>query len=249
MKQKMLPAILAISAVLAAIFIAGQLHLNAAGTWEDRSRETAQYIQDKGTENIDQNRKGTVQDYRNRELSRPVPRFVMGISGGLEAREGFGSVSLIAPLGVQYGQFMMTFDIGLVYSNAKTLPKSNISTMDKILRTKMNGYIIEFDLPFKFSYSFLDLKTNIYTPYLSAGIGYAYRTYYMRSSATGVRISQEYSINSFTLNYGFGFLVRTSEDTRFNVGITGVSHFSSRTGTFDYDTTGVSILVGLLLIM
>ncbi len=245
MKQKALPSILAIIAVLPAIVIAVQSDLLAAGISDDQGIEMAQYIQDKESDS----KKGTVQDYQNKELARPVPRFIMGISGGLEAREGFGSACLVAPLGVQYGRFMMTFDIGFVYSNAKSLPKNNPSPLDSILRTKMNGYIIEFDLPFKFSYSFLDLKTSLYTPYLSAGFGYAYRTFYMHGSSALVRISQEYSINSFTLNYGFGFLVRTSEDTRFNVGISGVTHFSSRTGTFGYDTTGVSLMVGLLLVM
>ena len=61
---------------------------------EDRGIETAQYIDDRGAGTDNKYKKGTIQDYKNKELAKTVPRFVMGIGGGLEAREGFGSASL-----------------------------------------------------------------------------------------------------------------------------------------------------------
>ncbi len=248
MIQKSLHSILAISVVAVLIFSAAPSNLQAAGIAENQGLETAQYIEDKEPDRDNKYNKGTIQDYKNRELARPVPRFIMGIAGGLDAREGFGSASLSVPLGVQYTRFTMIFDIGVVYSNAKSLRKSKTDPLDTILRTKLSGHIVEFNIPFKFSYSFLDLETNLYTPYLTAGIGYGYRKFFMRASSTLERIARDYSINSFTMNYGFGFLVRTSENTRFNVGLTGISHFNSRSGVFNYDTTGISIAIGLLLI-
>lgn len=248
MLQKLIHSILAISAALTLLLIAGPSHLLAAGITGDGGIETAQYIEDRESGKENRYKKGSVGDYRNRELARPVPRFIMGLSGGLDAREGYGSASLAAPLGVLYGRYTMTFDIGVVYSNAKSLRKNKNNLMDGLLRTRMSGHIVEFNLPFKFSYSILDLEKNIYTPYLTAGIGYGYRKFFLRASSPIERIAREYSINSFTMHYGFGFLVRTSEDTRFNAGLTGISHFSSRTGEFNYDTTGVSIGLGLLLI-
>jgi len=248
MMQKLIRSIMAISAALPIIFIAGPGELLAAGITGGGGIEIAQYIEDREPGKDNRYKRGTVQDYKNRELARMVPRFIMGLSGGLDAREGFGSASLAAPLGVMYGQFTMTFDIGIVYSNAKSLRKNKSDFMDSLLRTKMSGHIVEFNLPFKFSYSILDLEKNIYTPYLTAGVGYGYRKFFLRASSSVERIAREYSINSFTMHYGFGFLVRTSEDTRFNAGLTGISHSSSRTGEFNYDTTGVSIGLGLLLI-
>ena len=104
----------------------------------------------------------------------------------------------------------------------------------------------QFHADYVFNFAF-DRRQKV-VPYLTAGIGYGYRKFFLRASSPIERIAREYSINSFTMHYGFGFLVRTSEDTRFNAGLTGVSHFSSRTGEFNYDTTGVSIGLGLLLI-
>ncbi|HOT43904.1 MAG TPA: hypothetical protein PLM53_05580 [Spirochaetota bacterium] len=248
MTQKLIHSILAISAALPILFIAGPSDLLAAGITDDGGMETAQYIEDRETGRDNRYKKGTVLDYKNRELARTVPRFIMGLSGGLDAREGYGSASLSAPLGVLYDRFTMTFDIGVVYSNAKSLRKNKSDLMDSLVRTRMSGHIVEFNLPFKFSYSVLDLEKNTYTPYLTAGIGYGYRKFFLRASSSIDRTVREYSINSFTMHYGFGFLVRTSEDTRFNAGLTGISHFSNKTGEFNYDTTGVSIGLGLLLI-
>ncbi len=248
MIQKSLYTILAVPLLLLAVFSTGPSGLQAAGMADDTGIITAQYIEDRETGRDGKNKKGTIQDLRNRELARTVPRFIMGLGGGLDAREGFGSASLAVPLGVQYGQFNMIFDLGFVYSNAKSLRKSKTGLMDSILRTKLSGHVIDFNLPFKFSYSILNLETNLYTPYLTAGIGYGYRKFFLRASSALERIAREYSINSFMIHYGFGFLVRTSDDTRFNVGINGISYFNSRTGVFNYDTTGVTIAVGLLLV-
>ncbi len=239
MKQRISIAIITIPALLLAMLIARPAGLYAAGLTDDQGILTAQYIYEKD------DKKKTVRDLVNKE---PEPRFIMGIAGGVNAREGFGSASFGIPLGVQYGQFIMVFDTTLHYSNAKSLRKTKSSLLDSILRTRLNGHVVEFDLPFKFSYLLLDLEKYPYTPYLTAGIGYGYRKFYLRGSTSLERIAREYGINSFTTHFGFGFLVRTSEDTRFNVGITGVSHFDNRSGEFNYDTTGVSIGLGLLLI-
>ncbi len=245
MKQGTHLATTIIPALLLAILIVRPESLYAAGATDDQGFFMAQYIEDKDNGG---NRKKTVRDYAKKEPEKPEPRFIMGIGGGVNAREGFGSASLGVPLGVQYGRFIMVFDTTLHYSNAKSLRKTKSSLLDSILRTKLSGHVVEFDLPFKFSYLLLDLEKNPYTPYFTAGIGYAYRKFYLRGSTSLERITREYGINSFTMHFGFGFLVRTSDDTRFNVGITGVSHFNNRSGEFNYDTTGVSIGLGMLLI-
>lgn len=194
MKQTLIHYLAAISVIAVAHLIAPSSVLPAAGIGEDRGMELAQYIEDREPGKDDRYKKGTIQDYRNRELAKPVPRFVMGISGGLEAREGFGSASLAVPLGVQYGRFTMTFDLGMTYANAKSMTKSNPGLLDTILRTKLNGHIVEFDLPFKFSYSILDLEKNLYTPYLTAGIGYGYRKFHLRASSALERIARDFSV-------------------------------------------------------
>ncbi len=245
MKQRANIATKTIPALLLAILFIRPAGLYAAGAAGDQGILTAQYIEDKDDP---RNKKRTVRDYAKKELAQPEPRFIMGLGGGVNAREGFGSASLWVPLGVQYGQFIMVFDTTLLYSNAKSLRKTKSSLLDSILRTRLSGHVVEFDLPFKFSYLLLDLEKYPYTPYFTAGIGYAYRKFYLRGSTSLERITREYGINSFTMHFGFGFLVRTSDDTRFNVGITGVSHFDNRSGEFNYDTTGVSIGLGMLLI-
>lgn len=248
MKIRALLSLVTIPAVILAAVIFCPTSLQAAGTTDGTGVLIAQYLEDKENGRDTKSQKETILDYQKKEML-PTPHFIMGIGGGLDAREGFGSASIALPLGVQYGHFTMIFDTAFVYSNAKSLRQNKPDLFDTIMRTKMSGQIIELHLPFKFSYSILDLEKYVYTPYLSAGIGYSYRKFYLRGTSALNRITREYGINSLTLNYGFGFLVRTSQDTRFNVGITGISYLNNRSGAFNYDTTGASLLMGILLIL
>lgn len=238
----LLPALLIVIGAGPSILLAADLH-------DDRGGLLAQYLEDRQNGNENRSGKETIRDFQKRELKKPEPHFIMGVGGGLDAREGFGSASLTAPLGVQYDRFLMIFDAAFVYSNAKSLKPDNPDLFQSLFRTKMNGQILEFHLPFKFSFMILDLEKNLYTPYLMAGIGYSYRKYYLRGSTALFRILRQCELNSLTLNLGFGFLVRTSDSTRFNVGITGTPYFNSRHGSFNYDTTGVALQVGMLFIL
>lgn len=60
------------------------------------------------------------------------------------------------------------------------------------------------------------------------------------------RAGREVYVHSFTLDYGFGFLVKTTRDTRLNVGLQGTSYFNEKKGGFTYDTTGASITFSLM---
>lgn len=208
----------------------------------------SQYLDDKDAGREDRTKKGTVQDLRSREIERPRPRFIMGVGGGADAREGFGSVTFTAPLGILYDRFTVTADPGFVYTNAKSMrPKKGI-TLENLTRTKMNGQIYEFDLPFKFTYSILDIARYPYTPYVTAGTGYSLRKFSLSGSSLLNRVSKQYTVHSMMLNFGFGFFVKMTENTRFNVGFNGVPYFNTRSGDFNYDTTGVSLLFGMMVI-
>jgi hypothetical protein len=112
----------------------------------------------------------------------------------------------------------------------------------------MNGQIYEFDLPFKFTYSILDIARYPYTPYVTAGTGYSLRKFSLSGSSLLNRVSKQYTVHSMMLNFGFGFFVKMTENTRFNVGFNGVPYFNTRSGDFNYDTTGVSLLFGMMVI-
>jgi hypothetical protein len=246
MKTKIFIIVGALCAALSAPTVAYPVFPAAAG--EDTNLILSQYLDDKEAGREDRSRKGTVLDLRNKEMARPQPRFIMGVGGGANAREGFGSVILTAPLGIMYERFTVTADPGFVYTNAKSMRGKKGWSLENLIRTKMNGQIYQFDLPFKFSYSILDLAMYPYTPYVTAGIGYSLWKFSLSGSSPLSHVSREYYINSMTLNYGFGFLVKTTEDTRFNVGFNGVSYFNKRLGEFNYDTTGVSLLFGMMVI-
>jgi hypothetical protein len=246
MKIKSFIIVGALCAALYTPIIAGPVLPAAAG--EDTGLILSQYLDDKEDGRENRSRKGTVLDLRNKELSRPQPRFILGIGGGANAREGFGSVILTAPLGILYERFTVTADPGFVYTNAKSMRGKKGVSLDNMIRTKINGQIYQFDLPFKFSYSILDLAMYPYTPYVTAGIGYSLWKFSLSGSSPLSHVSHEYYINSMMLSYGFGFFVKTTEDTRFNIGFNGVSYFNKRLGEFNYDTTGVSLLFGMMVI-
>jgi hypothetical protein len=206
----------------------------------------SQYLDDKEPVREDRAKKGTVQDLRDKETAKPRPTFIMGVGGGADAREGFGSVMITAPLGILYDRFTVTADPGFVYSNAKSIRVKKGYTLDSLTRTKMNGQIYEFDLPFRFTYSILDIARYPYTPYVTAGTGYSLRKFYLSGSSLLNRVSRQYSIHSMILNFGFGFFVKVMDHVRFNVGFNGVLYFNKRSGVFDYDTTGASLLFGMV---
>ena len=222
------------------------LLLSAAN--DDTAILLSQYLEDKDTRREDRTRKETVQDLRSREMEKPVPRFIMGAGGGADAREGFGSVMITAPLGILYDRFTVTADPGFVYTNAKSMRAKKGITLEYLTRTKMSGQVYQFDLPFKFTYSILDIARYPYTPYVTAGTGYSLRKFSLSGSSLLSHVSRHYAIHSMTLNFGFGFFVKVMEHVRFNVGFNGVSHFNRRSGDFNYDTTGVSLLFGMMLI-
>lgn len=208
----------------------------------------SQYLEDKESGRVEKPKKGTVQELQDKEIVKPMPQLIMGVGGGAEAREGFGSVMITAPIGIMYDRFTVTADPGFVYSSAKSMRTKKGLSLENLTRTKMNGQIYQFDLPFKFTYSILDITRYPYTPYITAGTGYSLQKFHLSGSSVLSQVSRQYTINSMTLNFGFGFFVKVIEHVRFNVGFNGVSYFNKRSGVFNYDTTGVSLLFGMMLI-
>ena len=234
-------------AVCAALSIAAPAYpLLPSTANDDTAILLSQYIEDKDTRREDRTKKETVQDLRSREMEKPVPRFIMGVGGGADAREGFGSIMITAPLGILYDRFTVTADPGFVYSSGKSIRVKKGVSLENLTRTKMNGQIYQFDLPFRFTYSILDIARYPYTPYVTAGTGYSLRKFSLSGSSFLSRTSRQYSLHSMTLNFGFGFFVKVMEHVRFNVGFNGVVYFNKRSGVFDYDTTGVSLLFGMM---
>lgn len=206
----------------------------------------AQYLEDGESGATNAKRRGTVRDLQKSEKLRLTPRFIIGGNGGVEAREGFASIIVSLPLGVQYDRYLVTATPMFVFTNAQSLRGKKGWSLDNLLRTKISGRIYEFDIPVKFSYSFLDINAFPYSPYLSVGIGYSLRTFLMNGSALLSRTNRDFTLNSLTLNYGFGFLVKTTADTRLDVGLHIVTYFNNRSGMFNYDTTGASVHLGFM---
>jgi hypothetical protein len=234
----------------AAMAAAPALHASGhtdAGEAGDTGLLLSQYLED-GTDDAKKSGKETIQDLRRREMSQWTPRFIMGIGGGLDVREGFASIAVGVPLGVKYGRFNIYSEPSFIFANGQTMKNKRQGMVDSIFRAKMSGKIYQFDLPFKFNYTILDLDRNPYTPYVSAGAGYSLRAFTLSGTTLVSRLNREFKIHSMTLNAGFGFLVRTSSDTRFNVGINAVSYFNTRTGVFDYDTIGATLQFGMIVI-
>ena len=204
----------------------------------------AQYIPD----DTEGRKKQTIGDLMKKEAPKAGPKFIMGIGGGLDAREGYACIAASLPMGMQYGKYSLTFNPAYTYMSGKSIT-SKAGPFDQILRTKTNGQINEFTLPVLFTYSILDLPANMYTPYVTGGAGYSYRKFSFSGSSLISRASRVAYLHSLTLNYGFGFLVRTSDDTRFNIGLTCQSYFNKRNGPFDYDTTGVGLQFGFMIII
>jgi hypothetical protein len=210
--------------------------LSAAGS------ARAQFIMD---DNDDKGRK-TIKELRDQGLVQPKARPILGIDGGASVRDGAASVSTVLQLGVQYDRYIVTADPAFMYLNSQSLQgKKNI--MRYFLRTKISGQVYEFALPVKFTYVILDMEKYPYAPYVSAGVGYSYRSFSLKGSSFINRTSRAFDLHSMTLNFGFGFLVKTTAETKFNVGISGVSYFNSRSGKFDYDTTGASLHFGMMV--
>ncbi|HOD15468.1 MAG TPA: hypothetical protein PK307_01765 [Spirochaetota bacterium] len=204
----------------------------------------AQYIPD----DTEGGKKQTIGDLMKKESAKVRPKFVLGIGGGLDAREGFASIAASVPMGMQYGNYSLTFSPAYTYMSGKSI-KTKTGPVDRILRTKTSGQVYEFTLPAMFTYSILDLPAHLYTPYVTGGAGYSYRKFSLSGYSLVSRISRISYLHSMTLNYGFGFLVRTSDDTRFNIGLTCQSYFNKRNGPFDYDTTGAGLQFGFMIII
>lgn len=204
----------------------------------------AQYIPDES----ETGKKQTIGDLMKKEGARVRPKFILGISGGFDAREGFASIAASVPMGMQYGKYGLNFFPAYTYMSGKSI-KTKTSPINRILRTKTSGQVYEFNLPAMFTYSILDLPAHLYTPYVTGGAGYSYRKFSLSGSSLLSMTSRTSYLHSMTLDYGFGFLVRTSEDTRFNIGLICQSYFNKRNGPFDYDTTGAGIQFGFMIII
>ncbi|OHD66158.1 MAG: hypothetical protein A2176_07905 [Spirochaetes bacterium RBG_13_51_14] len=252
MKLQSTPCLAFLSAaILTALTAVCPLQLHASGkAGRNADILLAQYITDDKEDAPDEKNaaKGkSVLDYRKREMEQARPRFIMGLGGGMDAREGAASIFAAAPLGIQYGRYAVTAEPAFLYMSAKSI-KTEGGIRETIIRTKTSGQIYEFGLPFKFSYSILDLSLYPYTPYAAAGIGYSFRKFSFNGSSLISMAKRNYYLHSMTLDFGFGFLVKTTETTRVNVGLTVISYFNEKSGRFDYDTTGASILFGMMVI-
>jgi len=206
----------------------------------------AQYLEDTESGARGANRGRTIRDLQDKGGAHPKPRVIIGGSGGAEAREGFASVIMSLPLGVQYDQYLVTAAPMFIFTHAQSLRAKKGWSLDNLARTKISGKIYEFDIPVRFSYSFLDIDAFPYSPYVSAGIGYSLRTFRLNGSSFLSRTNRDFTLNSLTLNVGFGFQVKITEKTRFDAGIHIVTYFNERTGVFNYDTTGASLQLGLM---
>ena len=213
---------------------------------ESTSPLVAQYIDDSGEERVE-DRGRTLADLAKKARTRPRP--VIGVGGGVNARENFASLAAFVPVGMQYGKYGVTADPAYIFMKARSFRTDSGGFPALIGRTKTQGQVHSFSLPVKFSYSFLDLDGFPYTPYLAAGAGYAFRRFAMSGSNLLGRTSREIFIHSFTLDYGFGFLVKTTEQTRLNVGLHGSSFFNEKRGAFAYDTTGASLTFSLMTLL
>jgi hypothetical protein len=179
-------------------------------------------------------------DDKTQKKEQPV--FIAGFAGGLSNRESFASVSVLSMFGIQYKWLSVTIDPEFTYMRGASLKSKN-----HLPGAKSSGEVLEFGLPAKCTFSILDLASYPYTPYVMAGLGYNYRKYAVKSSLIIYRIASAYHVSSFTLNYGFGFIVKTTEQTRFQIGLSGISYFNTTPGTFNYDTTGASLMFGIIL--
>lgn len=204
----------------------------------------AQFITD---ENEDKGRK-TIRDMQEQGVVKPKPRPILGVGGGASVRDGFASLSTMLKLGVMYDRYIVTADPVFVYVHSQSLQgEKNIARY--FLRTKMSGQVYEFALPVKFTYIILDMEKYPYAPYVSAGAGYSFRSFSLKGLSLINRTSRMFRLHSMTLDFGFGFMVRTTAETKFNVGISGVSYFNTRSGSFDYDTTGASLHFGMMIFL
>lgn len=238
------PDVTTVAALSAAFLILLTVH-SAAGPAPaadgGKSVIIAQYLRD-GESGAQ--RRGTIRDLQKSEMDRLRPRAILGAGGGIEVREGFASVILSAPLGVQYDRYLVTMSPAFVFTNAQSLRAKKGWSLDNLVRTKISGRIYEFDLPFRFSYSFLDINAFPYSPYLSAGLGYSLRKFQLSGSSVLSRTNRDFTLNSLTFNIGFGFLVKITETTRMDVGLHIVTYFNTRSGIFNYDTAGASMNLG-----
>ncbi|MBN2080144.1 MAG: hypothetical protein JW838_14340 [Spirochaetes bacterium] len=219
-----------------------------AKQWDDGPAAPllAQYLDDSG-EQTGREKTRTLADLRNEERARP--RCIIGIGGAVSARESFASLAAFVPVGMQYGKYGVTAEPAYLFMNTRSFRTDTGGFLNQITRTRTKGQVHSFSLPVKFSYSFLDLEGFPYTPYLAAGAGYAFRKFAMSGSNLLNRAGREIFIHSFTLDYGFGFLVKTTKDTRLNVGLQGTSFFNKKKGEFGYDTTGASITFSLMTLI
>ncbi|OHD68329.1 MAG: hypothetical protein A2W19_17185 [Spirochaetes bacterium RBG_16_49_21] len=177
------------------------------------------------------------------DMAQKKFRLVTGLSGALSSQEGFAFVAAMTMFGIQLNRFSVTMDPLFAYSRTKLLKSGNL-----LLGRKSSAEVMEFGLPVKCAFSFLDLDSYQYSPYVQAGFGYDFRKYSVNGSSVISRISSSYYVDSLTLNYGFGFFVKTTEHTRFQIGLNAISYFNANPGVFSYDTTGASILFGLIVI-
>ena len=199
--------------------------------------ETAQFITDEKKEGRTPGKPDSVDK---------KPLFVMGLAGGVSNLEGMADVSIISFLGMQQGHYHFSGEPSLHYMRAFSL--KNRKGLANLFRTRTSGTILEFSVPVKFSYSFLDLETHPYSPYLTAGFGYSHRRFMFNGSSAAGRLSRDFFTDALTLNYGFGFMAKITEQTRLQIGINGISYFDSRPGSFMYDTTGGSLSIGIMVL-
>jgi hypothetical protein len=207
----------------------------------DRSPLIAQFLTD-DRENAAVKQKESSQQ-AGTEVPETRPQFMMGISGALSNMEGFANVSVASILGIQYGKFSFTADPAFIFSRAKSLKNKK-----DMIGAKSSGELLELGLPLRCTFSFLDPSSYGFSPYLQAGFGYDLRKYIFSGSSFFTRINNSYFIDSLTLNFGFGFIIKMTEQTRLRIGLSGVSYFNSKQGAFGYETTGASMLLGLTAI-
>jgi hypothetical protein len=220
--------------------------LSASDTGRNTDVLLAQYLEDDDGGGKNAQRKGTIRELQKREAERPRVRFFIGTGGGIMLREGFASINISSPLGIQYNKYIATTAPTFIFTNAQTLRGKKGWSADNLFKTRTSGRIYEFDLPFRFNYSFLDINAFPYSPYISAGMGYSLRKFMFSGSSLLSRTNRNFALNSMTLNFGFGFFVKITEETRLNAGLNIVTYFNNRSGIFNYDTTGASIQFGFI---
>jgi len=174
---------------------------------------------------------------------KPQAVFITGLSGAISNQEGFAMVSAMSVLGLQYGKFYFTADPLFTYSKTMSLKHKK-----NVFGTKSTGEVLDFGLPAKCTFAFLDLASYPYTPYIQAGIGYNIRKYSYRGSSFISRINNTSFVDSLTLHCGFGLIIAITRQTRLQIGLSGISYFNTKPGVFAYDTTGASLLLGLIAV-